>query len=62
MTEAEWMECTEPMRMLGYLSLCGYLNDRKLRLLGVACCRTVWFWLEEEHNILATTFLNFRGG
>lgn len=37
MTEAEWMACTDPPRMLDYLG--NGTTDRKLRLFGCACCR-----------------------
>ena len=39
--------------MLGYLSGIGPIDDRKLRLFAVACCRGVWFWLEVEENVRA---------
>src|SRR5262245_25201821 len=50
MTEAKWLTSTDPAMMFRHLSSMGYLNDRKLRLFRVACCRGVWFWLEEEEN------------
>ena len=40
MTEAEWLECAGPGRMIEFLR--GRVSDRKLRLLGAACCRRVW--------------------
>src|ERR1700729_3290859 len=51
--EAEWSSCTDPSWMLNYLSRIGRLNDRKLRLFAVACCRRVWFWIEDEENVKA---------
>ena len=36
MTEAEWVKCEEPVRMLN--SLKGKASERKLRLFAVACC------------------------
>lgn len=36
MTQAEWMACTEPEKMIRLL--CGKASDRKWRLFGLACC------------------------
>jgi hypothetical protein len=42
MTEAEWLACTDPQPMLGFLEDSGRRSERKLRLFGCACCRRVW--------------------
>jgi hypothetical protein len=39
MTEAEWDTTTELTALLGCLSRCRGISERKLRLFGVACCR-----------------------
>src|SRR5262245_52501190 len=39
MTEAEWLTCAEPERMLELLR--DRASDRKLRLFACACCRRV---------------------
>ena len=45
MTEPEWLNCTEPLRMLNFLR--GKASDRSLRLFACACCRRVWHLLTE---------------
>ncbi len=40
MTEAEWLACEEPLRMLELLH--GRNGQRKRRLLAAACCRSFW--------------------
>src|SRR5947209_17470319 len=41
MTKKEWLRCTEPGSMLEFLR--GKVTDRKLRLFGVACCRSAFY-------------------
>jgi hypothetical protein len=48
MTEAEWLECTEPEKMLAHLR--ARASGRKLRLFGCACCRRIWHWLWDERS------------
>jgi hypothetical protein len=49
MTEAEWLACPDPMRMLEFLRTqrTRTTSDRKMRLFAVACCRRVWDLLGE---------------
>jgi hypothetical protein len=46
MTEAEWLACESPPKMLAYLGL--KVSDRKLRLFAAACCRRSWRKLTNE--------------
>jgi hypothetical protein len=47
-TETEWLVCTDPAPMLGFLRMQRTTSDRKLRLFAVACCRRRWDWLGEK--------------
>jgi hypothetical protein len=50
MTEADWLAATDPRPMLAYLSERAGASDRKLRLFGVACCRSIWHGLRDERS------------
>jgi hypothetical protein len=45
-TEKEWLECTNPAKMLDYLQ--DKASDRKLRLFILACCYRVQDLIPEE--------------
>src|SRR5438552_3546524 len=46
MSEAEWLDCTDPGPMLAFLK--GKASERNLRLYAVACCRRIWPLLREK--------------
>jgi hypothetical protein len=46
MTEAEWLECTIPEKMLLFLRF--KASDRKLRLFASGCCRRIWYILPKS--------------
>jgi hypothetical protein len=48
MSEAEWLTCTEPRRMLP--ALADAASKRKLRLFACACCRRVWDLLPDARS------------
>jgi hypothetical protein len=48
MTEAEWLACTDPDVMLGYLGRA--VGDRKLSLFACACCRRTWQLLNDPRS------------
>ena len=48
MTEAEWLACKDPQRMLDFLR--GKISNRKLRLFACSCCRRLWPLLPEERH------------
>jgi hypothetical protein len=47
-TEAEWLGCTDPERMLRAMP--AGATARKRRLLAVACCRLVFDWLVDNRS------------
>jgi hypothetical protein len=57
MTEEEWHECSNPRLMVEYLRSRG--TDRKLRLLGCACVRSVWSLTGEQVPTVIETVERF---
>jgi hypothetical protein len=50
MTEAEWLACEEPFRLLGHLSRQDETSPRKARLFACSCYRSVWERLAEPER------------
>ncbi len=48
MTEAEWLACNNPGRMLHFLDT--GVGARKLRLFACACVRAVWHMLDDDRS------------
>lgn len=48
MTEADWLSCPDPGRMLEFVR--PWTSDRKRRLFAVGCCRRVWHMLDREES------------
>ncbi len=46
MTEAEWLACGDPAKMLELLR--GKASDRKTRVLACACVRRVWHLFSDD--------------
>jgi hypothetical protein len=51
MTEAEWLTCTDPQKMVEFLS--GKASDRKLRLFLCGCCRRIWNLMHDPSSQMA---------
>jgi hypothetical protein len=45
MTEAEWLDCTDPKKMLEFVG--AKASERRIRLFAVACCRAMWGLMDE---------------
>src|SRR5262245_35546640 len=60
MTEAEWLACTTPKKMLEFLRETA--NDRKLRLFAVACCRRIWLELSMPSRKLVEVAERYADG
>jgi hypothetical protein len=50
MNETEWLESTDPDKMLTFLRETGTISERKARLFACAAVRRVWHLLTEERS------------
>src|SRR5262249_61566171 len=50
MTEAEWNVCTDLHKLLEFVRKTEWVDDRKLRLFAVACCRRIFPLLADERS------------
>jgi hypothetical protein len=48
MTEQDWLACTDPQKMLGFLA--STQNSRKLRLFAVECCCLLLPFINDPHS------------
>lgn len=53
MTEAEWLECSEPRRLIDHLRSVGKASERKCRLLMCALARSFWAHLPDTRSRIA---------
>jgi hypothetical protein len=53
MTEQEWLACTDPRGMLGFLQGEGRETARRFRLFAAACSRRIWHLMTDERSRMA---------
>src|SRR5262245_23237868 len=54
MTEAEWLACMEPEKLLLFIR--HKVSDRKMRLFALACCRRIWDCITDPRCRAAVEF------
>jgi hypothetical protein len=59
-TEAEWLGCTDPEKMLEFLK--GKASDRKLRLMLCGWSRLNWKWLTQQSRSAVEVAESFADG
>jgi hypothetical protein len=50
MTEAEWLACDDPKAMRVALLTTAAVSERRMRLVGCACCRRLWKWMTDTRS------------
>ncbi len=60
MNEGEWLACTDPFNMVGFLGPAR--SERKFRLFGCACVRGVWEYLSDALRQATETCERFADG
>jgi hypothetical protein len=65
MTKTEFDRSTDPRAMLAFLRDTGRVNNRRVRLFSVACCRRIWHSLSETSRavvLLAERYADGQAG
>jgi hypothetical protein len=57
MNEHEWLDCSDPVRMIGFVA--DESDDRLLRLFACACCRQMWGSLTDDRYRKAIQIAEF---
>jgi hypothetical protein len=63
MTEAEWLQCSDPLKMLAFVTesedpvIFAVVTKRKILLLAVACCERVRYLLTDKRSVEAISVI-----
>src|SRR4051812_19242937 len=60
MTEAEWINCDDPNKLLAYMT--GRASSRKFRLFACACCRQIWHLLDKRGHDAVSVAESYSDG